>query len=172
MATRTLSMKRYILAVFCGGFLGTLARYGLSLTIQGWLGKSWPYDILAINLSGTLLLAFISTLADAAFLIGPTRRLLINTGFMGAYTTFSSLALGDVLLLNKGQLLPALLYLVVSLPGGLCAVGLGDWLGQLLLNRYSPARARQAQQALQQHVDIQDEMLLSVTADEINARKK
>lgn len=133
MAGQTLALRRGILAVFCGGFVGTLARYGLSLAIQSWLGKGWPYDILTINLSGALLLALISTLADKAFLVGPTRRLLINTGFMGAYTTFSSLALGDLLLLYKGQPLPALLYLVASLVGGLCAILLGDWLGQRLV---------------------------------------
>lgn len=132
MTSSKLSIQRCILAVLCGGFLGTLARYFLSMVIQGWLGKSWPYDILCINLSGALLLAFVSTLADATFLIGPTRRLFINTGFMGAYTTFSSLALGDMLLFGKGQLIPALLYLILSLLGGPGAVLLGNWLGQQL----------------------------------------
>ena len=130
---QTLSARRCILAVFCGGFLGTLARYFLSIAIQGWLGKGWPYDILLINLSGALLLTLVNTLADATFLVGPTRRLLINTGFMGAYTPFSSLALGDILLFSKGQVAPALLYLFTSLFGGFCAVLLGDWLGQELL---------------------------------------
>ena len=137
----TLSVRRRILAVFCGGFLGTLARYFLSMTIQGWFGKGWPYDILLINLSGALLLAFITTLADATFLVGPTRRLLINTGFMGAYTTFSSLALGDILLFSKWQIVPALLYLVSSLLGGICAVLLGDWLGQSLLKHFRRGRS-------------------------------
>jgi CrcB protein len=130
--TQTLSARRRILAVFCGGFCGTLARYFLSTAIQDWFGKGWPYDILLINLTGALLLALLTALADAALLIGPTRRLLLTTGFMGAYTTFSSLALGDILLFNKGQLLPALLYLALSLIGGICAVLLGDRLGQWL----------------------------------------
>jgi CrcB protein len=135
---QTLSARRRILAVFCGGFLGTLARYFLSAVIQGWFDKGWPYDILLINLSGALLLAFVTTLADATFLVGPTRRLLITTGFMGAYTTFSSLALGDILLFSKWQIIPALLYLLLSLAGGICAVLLGDWLGQLLLKGLRP----------------------------------
>ncbi|HEX7735382.1 MAG TPA: fluoride efflux transporter CrcB [Ktedonobacteraceae bacterium] len=160
MAGQTLSLRRGILAVCCGGFMGTLVRYSLSLSIQGWLGKSWPYDILAINLSGALLLALISTLADKALLIGPTRRLLINTGFMGAYTTFSSLALGDLLLLSKGQLLPALLYLVVSLLGGLGAVLLGDWLGLrliALLRRSHTAPAITSALAKAEEISLVDE---------------
>src|SRR5579884_2757318 len=129
----SLSARRRIGAVLVGGFFGTLTRYGLSTLIQGWLGKGWPYDILFINLTGALLLAAITALADATFLIGPTRRLFLNVGFLGAYTTFSSLALGDALLFNGGQWLPALLYLVLSLGGGIGAVILGDWLGNLLV---------------------------------------
>jgi len=98
----TLSVRRRWLAVLCGGFFGALARYSLGILMQGWWGKSWPFDILFINLTGACLLALITTLADATFLIGPTRRLLLNTGFLGAYTTFSTFALGDVLLLSKG----------------------------------------------------------------------
>ena len=176
MAAQTLSLRRCILAVLCGGFLGTLARYFLSMTIQGWLGKGWPYDILAINLTGALLLALVSTLADATFLIGPTRRLLINTGFMGAYTTFSSLALGAVLLLSKGQILPALLYLILSLLGGLCAVLLGDWLGQRLIKTLRrPANQNVSalkQNASSRHIDIQDEILLPDQPDKLESRKR
>ena len=125
----SLSLRRRIIAVLCGGFCGTIARYLLSLFIQSHLGKAWPYDILLINVTGAFLLALITTLADATILIGPTRRLFINVGFLGAYTTFSSLALGDVLLFSAGQWLPALLYLTASLVGGMLAVLLGDWFG-------------------------------------------
>src|SRR5437588_9532727 len=107
----SLSARRRLFAVLSGGFCGTITRYLLSMLIQGWLGKSWPYDILFINITGAFILALVTTLADATVLIGPTRRLLINVGFLGAYTTFSSLALGDVLLFTKDQWLLALLYL-------------------------------------------------------------
>jgi CrcB protein len=158
-------MRRGILAVLCGGFLGTLVRYLLSLAVQNWAGKGWPYDILIINLSGALLLSLVSTLADATFLIGPTRRLLINTGFMGAYTTFSSLALGDLLLLKAGQLLPALLYLVLSLLGGLGAVLLGDWLGQLLIRRSS------ARPAVSRALSVPEELAQTSIVDEVDLRR-
>ena len=166
--THALSAPRRILAVFCGGFLGTLARYGLSMVIQGWFGKGWPADILLINLSGALLLALVTVLADATFLVGPTRRLLINTGFMGAYTTFSSLALGDVLLFKQGQLLPALLYLALSLLGGLCAILSGEWLGRLLINGLR-GKTTLKQQEVAGHIDVQDDLLLSDQMDEVEA---
>jgi fluoride ion exporter CrcB/FEX len=59
-----LSLRRQLCAVLCGGFCGTVTRYWLSQLIQAHLGKSWPYDIFLINITGALLLAFITTLAD------------------------------------------------------------------------------------------------------------
>jgi fluoride exporter len=127
---RTLTARRRLFAVMGGGFFGAIARYLLSLLVQSHLGKAWPYDILLINITGALPLAFVTALADATFLIGPTRRLFINVGFLGAYTTFSSLALGSILLFAAGNWFPALLYLFLSLGGGVLAVLGGDWLGQ------------------------------------------
>ncbi|GCE28166.1 putative fluoride ion transporter CrcB 2 [Dictyobacter alpinus] len=122
-----------ILLVFAGGFLGTITRYLLSQAIQGAWGKSWPYDIFLINITGAFILALLSTLADATLFIGPRLRLLLNVGFLGAYTTFSTLALGDITLLTNQQLIPALLYLICSLGGGLIAVLLGQLAGLWLI---------------------------------------
>lgn len=160
----TLSVRRRWLAVLCGGFCGALARYGLGILMQGWWGKSWPFDILFINLTGACLLALITTLADATFLIGPTRRLLLNTGFLGAYTTFSTFALGDVLLLSKGAWAGAILYLVLSIAGGLLAVVIGDWLGKVIIARFKRTTGKMAALKLppseDKSLDIQDDILL------------
>lgn len=172
----TLSTRRRILAVLTGGFLGTITRYLLSIAIQSWLGKNWPYDILIINVTGALTLALVTTLADDTVLIGPTRRLFINVGFLGAYTTFSTLTLGGVLLADKQQWLLAALYLVASITGGVLAVWLGDWLGQYGLHirrrfiQQAKAASRKRTHSLpalapdgaanETHVDIQDDVLL------------
>ena len=161
----SLFLQRRLLAVFCGGFLGALARYFLSTALQSVLGKAWPYDILLINITGALLLAFISTLADAAFLVGATRRLFMNTGFLGAYTTFSSLALGDILLFSQGAWGTALLYLLLSLVGGMLAVISGDWLASRLLRLARPERPIQTQ-GVPEHIDIQDELYLPVQTED------
>ncbi|GEM_PF-615141 len=129
------STRRRITAVLAGGFCGTITRYLLSSLIQSNAGKGWPFDILFINLTGALLFAFITVLADATFLIGPTRRLFITIGFLGAYTTFSSFALGDVLLFASAPWWSALLYLIASFVGGLLVILLGDWLGQWCISR-------------------------------------
>ncbi len=184
----TLSTRRRILAVLVGGFFGTITRYLLSIVIQSWLGKNWPYDILIINITGALALALVTTLADDTVLIGPTRRLCINVGFLGAYTTFSTLTLGDVLLANKHQWLLAALYLVASILGGVLAVWLGDWLGQLglrsrrrfILQTRDAARKRTQSlpslsadgAANETHIDIQDDVLLPDLPHEEKIRRE
>ncbi len=163
-----LSWPRRIVAVLIGGFCGTVARYLFSLLIQQHLGNSWPYDILLVNISGALLFALVTTLADGAFMIGPTRRLFINVGFLGAYTTFSSLALGDILLLTKGVWLPAMLYLFVSVIGGLLVGLLGEWLGmQLLRLRRGTRRIQQngiAEATLRASAEDPTDQEISLTA--------
>jgi protein CrcB len=153
-----LSSRRRLLAVLAGGFCGTITRALLSTTLQSHFGNGWPYDILLINVTGAFLLAFFTTLADATILIGPTRRLFINVGFLGAYTTFSSLALGDVLLLSKGMWLLAIFYLLCSFIGGLLAVLLGEWSGQRIVRRVKQPQVRVLPQptetALAQTIDV------------------
>jgi CrcB protein len=150
--SRTLSLHRQLSAVLCGGFCGTITRYWLSQLIQAHLGKAWPYDIFLINITGALLLAFITTLADATFLIGPTRRLFINVGFLGAYTTFSSLALGDVQLMTAGHWFSALSYLFMSFVIGLFAVLCGEVLGRWVINWMKACSV--AKPSLQEHRQI------------------
>jgi CrcB protein len=155
--------------------------------VQAWLGKGWPYDLLLINVTGAWLLAFVTTLADATFLVGPTRRVFITVGFLGAYTTFSSFALGDDLLLSSGQWLPALLYLALSLTGGVLAILLGDWLGLWLISktRRMAKRSMMTRTLTQQlsahpqgkrdrtdHLDVQDDLLLSQRSDGQETRQR
>ncbi len=130
------------MAVLCGGFLGAVARYLLSGAIQAELGKGWPYDILFINLTGALILAFVTPLADATLLIGPTRRLFLTVGFVGAYTTFSSLELGDALFFTVDRWIAAIMYMVISVIGGVLAVLIGNWLGQWCISKTSRSTHR------------------------------
>jgi CrcB protein len=166
----TNSRLRRFSAVLSGGFLGTSVRYWLSIFVQSHLGKNWPYDIFLINVSGALILAFVTVLADTTLLIGPTRRLFINIGFLGAYTTFSSLELGAITLFINGNWPLALLYLIASFIGGVLAVLLGEWLAQIVTRalKRAPAYKTSKLSALaatklprnpQDHVDVPDDLL-------------
>jgi hypothetical protein len=107
-----------------------------------------------------------------------TRRLFINVGFLGAYTTFSSFSLGADLLVRDGYWLPALLYLFLSLMGAFLVVALGDALGQRVIatgRRFAltSRKTRTLTETLgmpvgneaggRDHLDIQDDLSCSPT---------
>lgn len=117
-----------ILLVVGGGILGTLARYGLETSIPS--PDGWPLATLLINLCGAFLLG---VLLEALIRLGAdagrrrTIRLAVGTGFMGAFTTYSTLAL-EAAQLETGHRLPAaVLYVLLSLVGGVLASAAGIW---------------------------------------------
>ncbi|MFS0717305.1 CrcB family protein [Arthrobacter sp. 1P04PC] len=117
-----------VLVVMAGGFFGALARYGLSALLPS--PGSWPLPTLVINLAGAFLLG---GLLEALVRRGPDAgrrritRLLAGTGFMGAFTTYSTLALETNTLLDSGRVTDALLYLAATLAGGAGATLAGIW---------------------------------------------
>lgn len=122
-------MRVVIVAV--GGSLGALARYFL----QGWiLDRTGPSVIalFVINVSGAFALGLILTLAEERNLIGPEVRLLLTTGFLSAYTTFSSWIFESVQLIQVGNIARAAVNLVGSIAAGLIAVYLGIVVARLV----------------------------------------
>ena len=84
---------------------------------------------LLINSVGTFVLCFIA--AGALRKISANRQLYdaVTTGFLGSFTTFSALSMETVLLVDNGQLVMAILYVALSIIGGLVAGVLGFYLG-------------------------------------------
>ncbi len=113
--------------VAAGGALGALARYGVSRAFAE-TGGSFPVGTLAVNLSGALLLGFLSVYLVDRVHVPIEWRNGVNSGFIGAYTTFSTLSLEAVQLAEDGRLFQAAAYLAVSLFAGLALA----WLGQQL----------------------------------------
>lgn len=90
-----------ILYLGIAGSLGTLARYGLSGLVQKASSDSFPWGTFAVNIAGCLLFGIIWALTAEKMVMGQEVRTIILTGFMGAFTTFSSL------ISDSGQLLAA-----------------------------------------------------------------
>lgn len=136
-------MRRYAL-VFAGGFCGAITRYALSsplLALARLLAHgspAIPVDILIINLSGTLALGFLYGLIERGAPISPDARLALGTGFIGAYTTFSTLAYGGDALLGAGHTLAAILYLVGSIALGVLCARAGHALAGFVHARWTP----------------------------------
>jgi CrcB protein len=116
----------FVLIVITGGVLGTLVRYGLGTILPSPGG--WPLPTLLINLAGALLLG---VLLEALVRRGPDAgrlrviRLLAGTGFMGAFTTYSTLALETNTLVGAGRATDAVVYVAATLIGGAVATVVG-----------------------------------------------
>ena len=115
-----------VLAIGVLGGLGSVARHLLDDAISRRADSAFPFGILAVNLSGALLLG----VAVGAALHGDALR-LVGGGLLGAYTTFSTWMLQAQRLAEEGRAGLSGLYLAVSLVLGLGAVGLGRELGAL-----------------------------------------
>jgi CrcB protein len=112
-----------LLIVF--GAAGTLARYGLQGLVQERTGSGFPYGTLVVNIVGCLLLGGIAEYALTHLSIPPEWRIGITTGFLGAFTTFSTFAWETARLIQEGEWERASIYLAVSLIGGLLAIFCG-----------------------------------------------
>lgn len=119
-----------LLIVALGAGLGGVSRY----LLQGWILERTGPSILAlfaINVSGAFALGLVTTLAVERNLINPDIRLLLTTGFLGGYTTFSSWMLESFQLLEAGNLMRAAVNVVGSTVIGLAAVYLGIVAGRI-----------------------------------------
>lgn len=119
------------LAIAAGAILGALSRYYLIGWISRQFGAHFPYGTLSVNLSGAVLMGLFTTVGLAHF-TAPNLLLLLTTGFVGAYTTFSTYALDTSSLVRSHGRAIALLYWAGSaIGGGICLVMgivIGRWL--------------------------------------------
>jgi fluoride exporter len=125
-----------IIAVMLGGALGALARYFSTLLFQSLLKGSplagYPFATLTVNILGSFVLSF---LFFANYFGLPTPiKLAIGTGFIGAFTTFSTFELETLQLVQKGEYVLAGVYLAGSVLLGFVAVLLGRYLALQLTN--------------------------------------
>jgi fluoride exporter len=111
-------------AIALGGALGAPARYGLAQLVRVAPG-SFPWATFITNVSGSFALGLVLALVIERF--PPTRYLrpFVATGFLGAYTTYSTFAVETDLLVKDGHATLALAYAVASLACGLVAAAAG-----------------------------------------------
>lgn len=116
-------MRILLLIVF--GSAGTLARYGLQGLIQYRTESPLPFGTLTVNLVGCFLLGAIGQFGLDHLVFPPEWRVAVTVGFFGAFTTFSSFSWETVHLFDDGEWIPACLYVLVSVLGGLLLLRTG-----------------------------------------------
>ncbi len=120
------------LVVLVGGGIGALARYWLGGWIQNAAGADFPWGTLAINVSGSLLLALLYALLEGSR-ARPEWRAFLGIGFCGGYTTFSTFSYEAFRLLQDGQWRRAAAYMLGSLVLALAGTFAGFYLGETVL---------------------------------------
>ena len=112
---------RELAAIFAGGFLGALARVLLVQTLPTAPG-SWPWATFVANVAGTLLLGYFVTRLQERLPVSAYRRPLLGTGLCGALTTFSTVQLELLRMLDAGHTGLAVTYALTSISVGLVGV--------------------------------------------------
>jgi CrcB protein len=116
-----------------GSALGGVIRFTVGTFIQQRTGSGFPVGTLFINVSGSLLLAFLLRYALESTGISPEVRGLLTTGFCGGYTTFSTFTYESAKLMEDGQYRTTILYIVLSVGASLVGAILGFVLAREVL---------------------------------------
>ena len=113
-----------------GAIFGANARYLISVRAAGRYGVAFPYGTFAINVSGSAVMGFLLGLLSVHFGNNAAARALLATGFLGAYTTFSTFTWETLALFRERENGRALLNLLGSALLGIGGALAGIWLGQ------------------------------------------
>jgi CrcB protein len=116
---------RTVVAIGIAGALGALARYGIGGLIVSRSARAFPWETFVVNVTGSFVLGFAFTLLTEQLTTAPWLRIAVTVGFVGAYTTFSTLAYETYRLLEDGALGLAAANMLGSAAAGLVAVYLG-----------------------------------------------
>jgi CrcB protein len=119
-----------LIAIF--GTLGCWARYGMTNLIQTIYGREFPYATLIINVGGSFLMGFLFVETLERLTVSPELRTGILTGFIGGYTTFSTFEMEILLLVEQGEPIKGILYLVLSIALGFGAAFGGAYIARNL----------------------------------------
>jgi CrcB protein len=122
-----------LLLICLGGAVGTGARYLIAIGTPRLLGTSFPYATLTVNVLGSFLLGAIMQIGLTTNLMTPQTRLVLTTGVMGGFTTYSTFNYETIEYLREGALWFAILNVtstvLLCLLAGTLGLALARWVG-------------------------------------------
>lgn len=119
-----------IFSIAVGGAAGTVARHLVNVSPLANAFEKFPLPTFVINVSGSFLIGFLLILLTDRFDVNENLRMALIVGFLGAFTTFSTLEMEIYGLAEKREFGIALLYLLLSVLAGFVGVAAGVWLGK------------------------------------------
>jgi CrcB protein len=135
-----------------GGVFGVNARYWLGLWVNRWASQRFPWATFLINVTGSFAIGFLTMLL-ARRLPHQNFRLLVLTGFLGGYTTYSTFAFESLTLWERGEKGISIAYMASTVAAGFVAVTLGVALAR---NLTIPQSERGTQSDSQAQVEAQE----------------
>ena len=117
------SMHVFLVAI--GGAVGSVCRYLVGVVAMRLFGPAFPWGTFAVNLAGSFAIGLLTELIARRFNASMELRVLLVTGFLGGFTTFSSFSLDTVVLYERGAFMLAAAYVVASVVLSLAATFAG-----------------------------------------------
>jgi CrcB protein len=119
------------LMVFVGGGIGSMLRHGVNVICAKLFGIGFPFGTFTVNITGSIVMGLLAGYFAFRGEAAQIWRLFLMTGILGGYTTFSAFSLDSVLLVERGQLGLAALYVAASV-----VLSIGGLFAGLALVRY------------------------------------
>ena len=121
---------KILLSVALGGALGAVSRY---YVVTHWLGLSFPYGTIFVNVLGSFILGALMEIMALSWSVSQETRAFLVAGVLGSFTTFSTFSLDVVYLFERGETASAAIYITASVILAIAAFMLGMRLFRLLL---------------------------------------
>lgn len=119
---------KQLIAVGLGGMIGATLRFTVSLLLTS-DASAFPYNTITVNLLGSFVLAFIFSLSINKVKFNQTILIFLTTGILGSFTTFSTIMIDFIIVVNQ-SIVTVIIYLLVTFLGGITASILGIILGK------------------------------------------
>lgn len=135
MSSLSMLLRHPYLLAGLGGAIGSVGRVMMTNLITRWMGDEFPFGTIVVNITGAILMGLLAgySASDPGKLIfSPAARTFLMIGVLGGYTTFSSFSLQTFLLLEQGNIVGALLNILLSVI--LCIAGI--WIGFSLIRAF------------------------------------
>jgi CrcB protein len=117
--------------IVAGAVVGAPLRYFVGSRIHTTWFAPFPFGTLLVNITGCLAIGVLLGLAESRDILGREARLLLVTGLLGSYTTFSAFGFETYDLLRSNEVPRALAYSLASVTVGVLAAWAGAYLGRL-----------------------------------------